>query len=285
MDAFLNLTTSDTQSPDNTSFPPDFLSGPDPYTASPTLRDTNPFSIQSIPYTSPYTVDRASSSSSLEYGHPRLSTSYNGVSPVKPTHHRSTSDFLAPPPTMARGARSHSRGPRGHRFTISEGSDPFLSPHASPESSIFLGDDLRGRGLARAKTAPSTKSISRGKSPYERPASQTAAGTRLVIPMYAGPISGQSSPDLECPSPGSIKDVVATDAMIQASVRRRTREANYFCSQCGNSFTTENSRKRHESSHSGEKPYSCSFSGCGQTFSNDDDRKRHENKSKKHARS
>jgi hypothetical protein len=41
--------------------------------------------------------------------------------------------------------------------------DPFLSPHVSPESSMFLGDDLRGRGLARAKTAPSSKSISRGK--------------------------------------------------------------------------------------------------------------------------
>jgi hypothetical protein len=95
--------------------------------------------------------------------------------------------------------------------------------------------------------------------------------------------------------------------MIQASARRRTREANYFCSQCGNSFTTENSRKRvfcsisigldgkfltrlifHRSRIAltvARRHTSCSFTGCGQTFSNDDDRKRHENKSKKHARS
>jgi hypothetical protein len=282
--AFLDLTTSDSQSPENTSFSPEYLSGPDQYQTSPTHQDTNPFPTQSLPYISPY--DRVSSSSSLDYAHgyPGLASSYKEVLPVKPTHHRSTSDFLAPPSlTMTRGARSYSRGHRGHRFTISEGADPYLSTHLSPESSMFLGDDLRGRGLARAKTAPSVKSISRGRSPYERPPSQTAVGTSLVIPMFTGPISGQSTPEPECPSPGSIKDVVATDAMIQASARRRTRVANYFCSQCGNSFTTENSRKRHEYSHSGEKPYVCSFTDCGQTFSNDDDRKRHENKSKKHA--
>ena len=184
------------------------------------------------------------SSSSLDYANDfsSVASGSNNLPSVKPTHQRSTSDYLAPPsPTMHRSARSHSRGSGGHRFTISEGAVPHFSSDVTPESSMFLAGDIRGRGLSRAKTAPSSKAISRGRSPYERPASQTAVSTRLVIPNYV-PVSGQSSP--ECPSPGSAKGVVATDAMLQASARRRTREATYFCSKCNASFTTENSRKR-----------------------------------------
>jgi hypothetical protein len=220
------------------------------------------------------------SSSSLDHA-TSFPSNINDVPSMRAPHQRSSSDFLAPP-TVNRIPRPHSRG---HRFTISEGgSGTFLTPHVSPESSMYLGDDLRGRGLARANTAPSSKAISRRRSPYDRPASQAAVDTSLVIPDFVRPISGQSSPEVESPSPGSATKVVATDAMIQASARRRKRDANYFCSQCPGSFTTENSRKRHERSHGGEKAYTCNVPGCGQTFFNDDDRKRHENKSKKHAR-
>ena len=120
----------------------------------------------------------------------------------------------------------------------------FLTPdRLNNETSLFVGD-FRGRGLSRAKSAPSSKAISRGRSPYDRPASQTDMAPRLEIPSFAGAESGTSTPDLESPSPSSAKDIVATDAMVQASKKRRKREANYFCSQCHASFTTENSKKR-----------------------------------------
>lgn len=245
MEALLSLNTSDTQSPDHTAFPFDFLSGAEPYQTSP-IRDANSFSMQSLPFASSSPIERAPSSTSLNYAHSYSghASSYQGVSSMRPTHQKSSSDFLVPPsPTMPRNARSHSPGLRGHRHTISEGADPFSHQNASPESSLFLGEDFRGRGVARAKTVPS-RPASRRPSPYPRPPSQTGAGMSLAIPAFTGLISGQSTPELECPSPGSVKDVVATDAMIQASAKRRTRDANFFCTMCGNSFTTENSRKR-----------------------------------------
>jgi len=118
-----------------------------------------------------------------------------------------------------------------------------MAAEHNPEASLFLDDDLRGRGLARAKSAPSSKAIFRGKSPYDRPATQTGI-TRLEIPIFNGSFSGQSTPELESPSPSSAKDVVATDAMIQASIKRRKRDANFFCLLCNASFTTENSKRR-----------------------------------------
>jgi len=285
IETFLSLSPSDAvQSPDNTS--PDYLFGPDPYPMSPSLPDLSPSPFpQSLQYTSPYSPGQGSPT--INFGLPGSFSNTGNNSPgVPPTrltlHHRSASDFLSvpPSPTLIRNGRSNSRGPMGHRSTISEGSNVFFNPiMMKPDSPIYLGDELRGRGLSRAKSAPSSKAISRGKSPYDRPASHADIAPRLQIPSF----NGASTPELESPSPSSAKDVVATVAMVQASEKRRKREANYFCPQCNASFTTENSRKRHGSSHSGEKPFVCTKEGCGQTFSNDDDRKRHENKSKKHA--
>jgi len=293
IESFLSLGTSEVvHSPDTTS-PTDFLSGPDAYIGGPS--HPNPFPSQSLQYNSPYNPSQGSPTFSHGFANsfPNMGNTGHDAPAMKPTHNRAYSDFLSPPPIpINRSGRSHSRGgPMGHRSTISEGSPHmFLSPEINPDSSIFISDDLRGRGLSRARSAPSAKAIPRGKSPYDRPASQSydrsASQTeimRLEIPSFIGSVSGQSSPELESPSPASAKDVVATDAMVQASAKRRKRAANYFCRLCSASFTTENSKRRHESSHSGEKPYVCTKEGCSQTFSNDDDRKRHENKSKKHA--
>lgn len=286
IESFLNLGTSDAiQSPDT-----DFFSGPDPYQPSPPLPLSNPnpspnsFPPQSLQYAPPYNSGQGSPTFGLGFpnGFQNTGNNTNAVSSMRPnTHHRSSSDFLSPP-LMNRSGRSYSRGPGGHRSTISEGSSAFMAAEHNPEASLFLDDDLRGRGLARAKSAPSSKAIFRGKSPYDRPATQTGI-PRLEIPIFNGSFSGQSTPELESPSPSSAKDVVATDAMIQASIKRRKRDANFFCLLCNASFTTENSKRRHESSHSGEKPFKCTKDGCDQTFSNADDRKRHETKSKKHA--
>jgi hypothetical protein len=244
IDTFLNLGSPDAvHSPDTTS-PTEYLSGPDAY-PSPSLSQPNPFPSQSLQYTPPlYNSGQGSPTFSYGFpdGFPTMGRNGHDMSSMRPTHHRTSSDFLYPP-TISRDGRSHSRGPGGHRSTISEGSSGFLSPDLSPEASMYLGDDLRGRGLARARSAPSSKPVFRGKSPYDRPTSQTEI-TRLEIPSFNGTLSGQSTPEPESPSPSSAKGVVATDAMVQASLKRRKREANFFCIQCGASFTTENSKKR-----------------------------------------
>jgi hypothetical protein len=252
IETFLNLGSPEgVQSPDATS-PTDFLSGPDQYQTSPSLPNSNlnpnpnPFPPQSLQYASPYNSAQGSPTFTLGFpnGFQNAGNNNNAVSSMRPnTHHRSSSDYLSPP-IMNRNGRSHSRGPGGHRSTISEGSRAFImAGEHNPDVSLFLGDDLRGRGLARAKSAPSSKAAFRGKSPYDRPASHTEI-TRLEIPIFSGSFSGQSTPELESPSPSSAKDVVATDAMIQASVKRRKRDANFFCMLCNASFTTENSKRR-----------------------------------------
>ena len=205
---FLNFSSDVVQSPDTVST--DYLSGPDLLPS------------QSLQYASPYSSGQVSPTFGL--GFPNS---------FQNTGDRSSGDFLSPP-MMNRGGRSHSQESGGHRSTISEGSSAFKA---------VAGDDIRGRGIARAKSVPSSQATFRGKSPYDRPASQTEI-TRLEIPISSGSFSGQSSPELESPSPSSAKDVVATDAVIQASIKRRKRVANFFCSLCNASFTTENSKRR-----------------------------------------
>ena len=121
---------------------------------------------------------------------------------------------------------------------------------------------MRGRGLNRSKTAPSSRmgvglgSLSRGRSPYERPPSQTSIHSQqdVVDSLHTPALEDSSSDfasDIELPSPSSpssatdVNAQVATAAMIDASNRRRKREATFFCSSpgCNGSFTTENSKK------------------------------------------
>jgi hypothetical protein len=67
----------------------------------------------------------------------------------------------------------------------------YLSPEMmNLDVPIFLGCDLRGRGLARAKSAPSSKAISRWTNPYDRLASQTDIFPCLEIPNFVEPTSG-----------------------------------------------------------------------------------------------
>lgn len=102
---------------------------------------------------------------------------------------------------------------------------------------------------------PSNGVHSRGRSPYERPSSQTSNYSQqdVVDPSLFAPSfedsSSEFASDMELPSPSSANDAnaqVATAAMIDASNRRRKREATFFCSSpgCPGSFTTENSKKR-----------------------------------------
>ncbi|KAI9572150.1 hypothetical protein HD554DRAFT_2015430, partial [Boletus coccyginus] len=41
----------------------------------------------------------------------------------------------------------------------------------------------------------------------------------------------------------------------------------YECDYCGKGFTRPSSLKIHLNSHTGEKPFTCTFQGCGRSFS------------------
>ncbi|ETW80828.1 hypothetical protein HETIRDRAFT_18758, partial [Heterobasidion irregulare TC 32-1] len=51
--------------------------------------------------------------------------------------------------------------------------------------------------------------------------------------------------------------------------------AKYECSYCGKGFTRPSSLKIHLHSHTGERPYVCTFEGCDRTFSVQSNMRRH----------
>lgn len=50
----------------------------------------------------------------------------------------------------------------------------------------------------------------------------------------------------------------------------------YNCLTCGKAFSRPSSLKIHSHSHTGEKPFKCSYAGCGKAFSVRSNMKRHE---------
>ncbi|KIJ18927.1 hypothetical protein PAXINDRAFT_166850 [Paxillus involutus ATCC 200175] len=62
----------------------------------------------------------------------------------------------------------------------------------------------------------------------------------------AGPSSSELAHQPSVPSPPTLK---------------------YECDYCGKGFTRPSSLKIHLNSHTGEKPFVCTFEGCGRSFS------------------
>lgn len=196
--------------------------------------------------------------------------------PQHPHPHRASfsgsGDGLLLPPSPTQLRRSHSRGyiskGMGHRHTLSdiEGAGHYFnttlpsptlsqhSSHGSGGSDQFLGVDLHGPGLIRARSAPGPGPYGklhsgRPRTPYERPEPHfnELGATPIEIPAYHGPVSGATTPDYTGgSSPSSFNEGrgVATPAMLAAAEKRRKNPAKYQCPQCPAKFTAENSRKR-----------------------------------------
>ena len=126
---------------------------------------------------------------------------------------------------------------------------PLMSPCQSSTSnylSVPQNDSLRrGRRPSQAKSSYSDKVHFPRKSPYNRPAStsRTETASHFEGSIFSETTSGPSTLEVENPSPSSAKEVTVTDAMIQASAKRRKRDTNYFCPQCGASFMTVYAKK------------------------------------------
>ncbi|KIM77900.1 hypothetical protein PILCRDRAFT_605548 [Piloderma croceum F 1598] len=96
--------------------------------------------------------------------------------------------------------------------------------------------------------SPYTLSPSRGNPVIHvgrsRPASDSCYDYRRKRPIDHSAPKTEFAPRFDIPSSN----------VVQANIKRRKMEAHYFCQQCGASFTTDYSKRRHECFHSREKP-------------------------------
>jgi hypothetical protein len=60
------------------------------------------------------------------------------------------------------------------------------------------------------------------------------------------------------------------------AIEERKPESLHICSTCQRSFARRSTLVNHERTHTGEKPFSCTFKGCSQTFAQKGDKTRHE---------
>jgi len=75
-------------------------------------------------------------------------------------------------------------------------------------------------------------------------------------------------------SPATFKDNVASLATLEASKKRRKKDAKYSCSLCSQRFTSRDNRINHEDAHNGIKRYSCNY--CTTRFRTRSVLKRHQ---------
>lgn len=65
-------------------------------------------------------------------------------------------------------------------------------------------------------------------------------------------------------------------ARSNSAIEEKKPESLHICSTCQRSFARRSTLVNHERTHTGEKPFSCTFEGCGQTFAQKGDKNRHE---------
>ena len=125
--------------------------------------------------------------------------------------------------------------------------------------SLNLMDVASEKSVTRKRRMSSPVSESAKNSPRAFPA------TLACIPAAAV----RSSATEDCTkSPASPQRSTAS--------RKKKSEPKHVCSICQRSYTRHATLVNHERTHTGEKPFSCTFEGCNQTFAQQGDKTRHE---------
>ena len=65
-------------------------------------------------------------------------------------------------------------------------------------------------------------------------------------------------------------------ARSESAVEEKKPDSLHICSTCQRSFARRAILVNHQRTHTGEKPFSCTFQGCSQTFTQQGDKTRHE---------
>jgi uncharacterized Zn-finger protein len=106
-------------------------------------------------------------------------------------------------------------------------------------------------------------------SPLSDPA-EDGGWTSPATPAYTQATALEGSATDKCTKspPSPLKQISA--------VEKRLFDSAHVCSTCQRGFARRAILVNHERTHTGEKPFSCTFEGCSQIFAQQGDKTRHE---------
>jgi len=203
------------------------------------------FSQLSLPDDSPYRGEQGRSNYSSGHGHAQASAGHGQLRPV-------AAPFSSPQRSQPAGyAGSPTPAPRPFVPFHPEAHDPMRSGPTPSSHSAYEPTLGKPQYSYPPPPPPSHQNYPPGSTsrapppgyPYAPSMSQSYSGSSSVIP------SGLVSPE-------------------QSS-------AKYGCPYCGKAFTRPSSLKIHVHSHTGERPFKCTFEGCNRTFSVQSNMRRH----------
>ncbi|KAF8441472.1 hypothetical protein L210DRAFT_3537269 [Boletus edulis BED1] len=154
------------------------------------------------------------------------------------------------------------------RYDGRAGSRPSPSGNLASSTSHHhtqLHPQYRARSTSQADQRPASHDqYTPGSHPYSNSAAQAY--------NYSYTTTGISSRDSGTYSEGYARDQYRELTVPVASEVRQPSTSSpsslkYECEYCGKGFTRPSSLKIHLNSHTGEKPFVCTFEGCGRCFS------------------
>ncbi|KAJ2918440.1 hypothetical protein MD484_g1917, partial [Candolleomyces efflorescens] len=244
------------------------------------------FSVAGTSWTGPNTASTHLTSPSLCFTPSDYNATTNSSSLLSPpTPYGGDDVFLGNGTTTVQrrhshtGGRSSSRAPERGRSDMrshatSASSSRRSSPYPSPLLPTLSPDTLSPSQIWDTSNVTDHLTVPQdGGAAISRRHSFTGYSTHSAPPPYEvhqqqqqpGGLSQLPFHDEDATSPGgSALRKVASQAGINASVKRRTKEAKFVCEWCQQTFTTNHNLKNHRNVHLGIKEHGCQK--CGREF-------------------
>ncbi|KAI0062907.1 hypothetical protein BV25DRAFT_1824957 [Artomyces pyxidatus] len=170
------------------------------------------------------------------------------------------------------------------------------APHSFPSQSEINAPQPTRAPSSHGRSASSPDPYGVRAQPTEDPSEWTRRGSHYSAPPY--PYQNQPAPSHSTqqqyasnvrasgmPAPYPYAPQIAAQRSYGAShesglnsaqlEQASGSSAKYECTYCGKGFTRPSSLKIHLHSHTGERPYACTFEGCDRTFSVQSNMRRH----------